>query len=120
MNQGLGVPDYYQWRTRSGCYFCFFQRKAEWLGLKDNHPQLFQDAKAYEKTDPQTGRRFTWSQSESLDELASPERADEIRRRHLKVLHAEQASTPDRPLIEVFAESLDQDNDEGGCLICHL
>ena len=58
---GLGMPDYYQWRTRSGCYFCFFQRKAEWLGLKDNHPQLFQDAKAYEKTDPDTGRRFTWS-----------------------------------------------------------
>ena len=52
---GLGVPDYYKWRTRSGCYFCFFQRKAEWLGLKDNHPQLFQDAKAYEKTDAETG-----------------------------------------------------------------
>ena len=117
---GLGVPDYYKWRTRSGCYFCFFQRKAEWLGLKDNHPQLFQDAKAYEKTDPETGRRFTWSQSESLDELASPERADQIRRRHLRVLQAEKASRPDRPLIEVFAESLDQENDEEGCLICHL
>ncbi len=27
---GLGVPAYYEWRTRSGCYFCFFQRKHEW------------------------------------------------------------------------------------------
>ena len=117
---GLGVPDYYKWRTRSGCYFCFFQRKAEWLGLKDNHPQLFQDAKAYEKTHPETGRRFTWSQNESLDELADPERAEEIRRRHLRVLDAEKASGPDRPLIEVLADSLDEEDDEQGCLICHL
>ena len=117
---GLGVPDYYKWRTRSGCYFCFFQRKAEWLGLKDNHPQLFKDAKAYEKTDPETGRRFTWAQKESLDELASPERADEIRRRHLKVVQAEKVSRPDRPLIEVFADSLDQEDDDEGCMICHL
>ena len=28
---GIGLPDYYKWRTRSGCYFCFFQRKAEWV-----------------------------------------------------------------------------------------
>ena len=28
---GLGLPDYYKWRTRSGCYFCFFQRKSEWV-----------------------------------------------------------------------------------------
>ena len=26
-NTGLGVPEYYQWRSRSGCTFCFFQRK---------------------------------------------------------------------------------------------
>ena len=117
---GLGLPEYYKWRTRSGCYFCFFQRKAEWLGLKDNHPQLFKDAKAYEKNDPETGRRFTWAQKESLDELASPERADEIRRRHLKVVQAEKASRPDRPLIEVFADSLDQEDDDEGCMICHL
>ena len=90
------------------------------MGLKDNHPRLFADAKAYEKTDPETGRRFTWSQSESLDELARPERADEIRRRHLKVVEAERVARPDRPLVEVLADSLDQEDDEEGCLICHL
>ena len=117
---GLGVPDYYTWRTRSGCYFCFFQRKAEWLGLKETHPTLFEDAKEYEKTDPATGRRFTWSQSESLDELARPERAAEIKRRHLKVMAAESATKPDRPLTEIFAEALDEEDSEEGCLICHL
>ena len=37
---GTGLR-YYEWRTRSGCYFCFFQRKHEWVGLKDRHPDLF-------------------------------------------------------------------------------
>ncbi|CAB1068353.1 Uncharacterized protein MSMEG_1245 [Olavius algarvensis Delta 1 endosymbiont] len=40
----LGFPDYYQWRSRSGCYFCFFQRKHEWIKLYDHHPELFQKA----------------------------------------------------------------------------
>src|ERR1035441_9117651 len=35
---GLGLPSYYDWRTRSGCFFCFFQPKAEWVGLKERHP----------------------------------------------------------------------------------
>ena len=30
------------------CYFCFFQRQDEWLGLKENHPELFERAKRYE------------------------------------------------------------------------
>ena len=25
---GLGIPDYYAWRSRSGCYFCFYQQIA--------------------------------------------------------------------------------------------
>ena len=24
---GVGLPDYYKWRSRSGCTFCFFQQK---------------------------------------------------------------------------------------------
>ena len=59
---GLGLPEYYKWRTRSGCYFCFYQRKAEWVGLMDNHPELFELAKGYEKFNDETGERYTWSQ----------------------------------------------------------
>lgn len=32
-DSGLGLPKYYEWRSRSGCYFCFFQRRIEWVGL---------------------------------------------------------------------------------------
>jgi 3'-phosphoadenosine 5'-phosphosulfate sulfotransferase (PAPS reductase)/FAD synthetase len=73
---GIGLPDYYKWRSRSGCYFCFFQQKHEWLGLHREHPDLFELAKTYEKYDEETGERFTWSQRESLDELIG--RAGEI------------------------------------------
>jgi 3'-phosphoadenosine 5'-phosphosulfate sulfotransferase (PAPS reductase)/FAD synthetase len=54
---GVGRPDYYDWRSRSGCYFCFFQRKSEWVGLKENHPELYEKAKEYEKTNADTGER---------------------------------------------------------------
>jgi 3'-phosphoadenosine 5'-phosphosulfate sulfotransferase (PAPS reductase)/FAD synthetase len=66
---GIGLPDYYRWRSRSGCYFCFFQQKHEWLGLYREHPDLFELAKNFEKYDNETGERYTWSQRESLDEL---------------------------------------------------
>lgn len=117
---GLGVPEYYKWRTRSGCYFCFFQRKAEWVGLREKHPDLFELAKSYEKIDPETGERYTWSQSESLVDLEQPARVEEIKRNHAKVLAKEQTVLPNRPLVEILAEVHDDEDDGQGCLICHL
>ncbi len=47
---GLGLPKYYDWRSRSGCTFCFFQQKIEWVRLKREHPEAFENAKSYEKS----------------------------------------------------------------------
>lgn len=113
---GLGVPEYYQWRSRSGCFFCFFQQQEEWLGLKERHPDLFEAAKRYEKIDPETGQRYTWSQGRTLDELTADGRADEIRRK--AELRKEK---PKRVrLLEVLAEADDRDAEERACLICDL
>lgn len=117
---GAGLPDYYRWRTRSGCYFCFFQRKAEWVGLYENHPDLFEKAKAFEKASADEERRFTWCQGESLEELAVPNRISEIKSNHERTLEREKRNRPNRPLIEVLADALDDENDETGCNICHL
>jgi len=70
---GLGLPDYYKWRSRSGCFFCFYQQIGEWQGLKENHPDKFEEAEAYEKL---TGKKkFTWVQGKTLAEIAaSPKR----------------------------------------------
>ena len=72
LEETSGIPKYYEWRSRSGCYFCFFQRKKEWLGLRDRHPDLFKKAMEYEENtyDPETGRMYTWIQNTTLRELA--------------------------------------------------
>ncbi|GKT09164.1 phosphoadenosine phosphosulfate reductase family protein [Desulforhabdus sp. TSK] len=79
-SSGLGFPAYHRWRSRSGCYFCFFQQKVEWLNLYKEHKELFLKAMDFEKVDSQTGKRFTWCQDESLEELLN--RADQIRSNH--------------------------------------
>ena len=56
-----GIPEYYKWRSRSGCYFCFFQQQGEWLGLKRNHPELFEKAKGFEK---QLRKKYDWKDGE--------------------------------------------------------
>lgn len=121
---GLGLPEYYKWRTRSGCYFCFFQRKAEWVGLKEHHPDLFERAKEYEKTevDPVTGetKRYTWSQSESLTELEQPERVAQIKAAHEKAMVLEASRKKPARLLEMFEQVLDDDDDTPPCQICNL
>jgi len=111
---GLGLPEYYKWRTRSGCYFCFFQRKSEWAGLLEEHPELFEKSKEYEKIDHEAGTRYTWSQSESLDELAQPERLHQIR-----TTAARLKPSPSARLIDILGDD-DADDDERPCAICTL
>ncbi|MFF9195902.1 phosphoadenosine phosphosulfate reductase family protein [Streptomyces sp. NPDC014779] len=121
---GIGLPDYYEWRTRSGCYFCFFQRKHEWVGLKERHPDLFERAIEYEEKvryrhTAMKGRNYTWSQGESLQELI--ERKEEIEAKHqAAVERAAKRVKPNRPLLEVLTDALDSDDDEAGCSVCHL
>lgn len=121
---GIGLPAYYEWRTRSGCYFCFFQRKHEWLGLKERHPELFEKAVAYEdkvnyKRTAMQDRKYTWSQGESLEELL--QRREEIEIKHKAALErAAKRVKPNRPLLEILSDAHDEDSDEAGCAVCHL
>lgn len=39
----------FAWRSRPNCFFCFFQRRYEWVGLLWHHPDLFAEAKAIEE-----------------------------------------------------------------------
>jgi hypothetical protein len=122
---GLGLPKYYDWRSRSGCTFCFFQQKIEWVNLKDKHPEAFEDAKTYEKNAIEHGSPFTWSQGERLDELEKPERIAEIRADFEIRKQRELARRRPNPLRVIPIEPIDIDDlyleDEGGgaCLVCH-
>lgn len=65
---GLGLPEYYKWRTRSGCYFCFYQQRGEWQRLKEEHPDLFEKAKSYERVEGD--KLFSWVDGKTLDQIA--------------------------------------------------
>ena len=104
---GLGWPGYYGWRSRSGCYFCFYQQIGEWQGLREEHPGLFEKAKSYEKVEG--GRRYSWVDGRSLDQVeAMPRRdrptGDDPRRlRRLPSLRGRDAMAHDNPLVGFLA-----------------
>jgi len=85
-DSGLGLPDYYDWRSRSGCTFCFYQQKIEWVRLKERHPEAFEEAKAYEKDALDNNSPFTWVAGEALTELEVPSRQEQIKADYQKRL----------------------------------
>jgi hypothetical protein len=109
LEESVGIPDYYKWRARSGCYFCFFQRRKEWLGLLKKHPELFDAAKRYE----QDKDGYTWVQGMTLDELV--ERAEDFpgdEHDRLPKHHRWQDI--------LRYESDDDDPEDQACLVCSL
>lgn len=118
---GIGLPAYYDWRSRSGCTFCFYQQKIEWVRLSERHPEAFHEAVQYEKTAVSNGSPFTWSQGESLTDLIAPARVDQIKSDYetrLKRIQARKRSNPLRPDIDL----IDVDEVYGQakfCVTCH-
>lgn len=120
---GVGVPAYYEKkqyevdgqigeyaRSRSGCFFCFFQQKIEWIWLYEQHPEKFKEAMKYENVD----ESFTWNQHESLEELIHPDRIRQIKLDHLKRTNRQKSD--DSPyLLDIL------DDTEGqGCTACFV
>jgi 3'-phosphoadenosine 5'-phosphosulfate sulfotransferase (PAPS reductase)/FAD synthetase len=117
---GIGLPKYYEWRSRSGCYFCFFQQKIEWVGLSKRHPEKFHQAMHMEKEDPETGERYTWIAGESLQELIESERVQQIERNFQNRTISSGRITPNTPLSKIFTLDAASDDGDDACLICHL
>jgi len=116
---GIGMPDYYRWRSRSGCFFCFFQRKYEWVMLSEEHPDLFAQAVEYEMSEAKTkGIGYTWTQGETLLEIIA--RKEQIIADHEKAITREKKTSPKLSLAEVLESVLDDEDDEMPCLACHL
>ena len=123
---GVGVPAYYEKReyqveidgkvetgyysrSRSGCYFCFFQHKIEWVWLYENHSHLFEKAMVYEKDG------YTWQQGETLDELRDDKRRESIKREHFKRMKRNKHNTSSDYLIDILDEAEGQ-----GCAACFI
>ena len=109
-SSGLGIPSYYKWRSRSGCYFCFFQKQEEWVGLKQHHPDLFERAKEYEKIDAVSGKKYTWNQKGTLDEILS--------KKEKPISTDNNKNKKSKKLIDNLLD--DESDPDDGCLICTL
>lgn len=120
---GVGVPAYYEKvgfevegqkgeyaRSRSGCYFCFFQQKIEWIWLYEQHPQKYKEAMKYENAD----EGFTWVPNETLEELIQPERIKEIKLGHIMRSNKKE-SKPSPYLLDILEET-----ERDGCNTCFL
>ena len=121
-SSGVGMPPYTAWgRSRSGCFFCFYQQKIEWVHLKERHPDLFDAAKVYERPFEGSGNTFTWSERESLSELEQPERVQAIKDEHARRQAAKETRGANLTLAEVYRRrGAQEDVDDDACLICTL
>lgn len=119
---GVGVPAYYLQkafstadvsgtyaRSRSGCYFCFFQQKIEWVWLYEQHPDLYKKAMTYE------GDGYSWMDNESLGELIQPERIIQIKEDYAAKQIRREANNNSPYLLDRIEEA------EGeGCAACFV
>ena len=125
LEESIGIPEYYKWRSRSGCYFCFFQRQDEWLGLKRNHPELYEKAKTIESNvhvkgfDWETGERkvvkkgYTWSEAGTLDVIVNIAEKREAEGRKYKPKETKRWQ-------DIVKEQDEDDPEDKACIICSL
>ena len=125
LEESVGIPEYYKWRSRSGCYFCFFQRQDEWLGLKTNHPELFEKAKAIENNihikgfDWDKGERkvvqkgYTWNEAGTLDVIVNLAEKREKAGKKYKPKET-------RRWQDIVKDKDDDDPEDQSCIICSL
>ena len=80
IEKGINYPSYYNYRSRNGCYFCFYQNEMDWLNLYENHPDLFKKASEYEKFTRKGDKRiFRWNEKYYLDEMIIPKNIKKIK-----------------------------------------
>ena len=126
-SSGLSLPDYYKWRSRSGCTFCFFQRRSEWLGLRENNPSAWEHAKSLEKQATENASAFTWIKDLPLTELEKPEVIAKIKEQNKKQLEKlklkKDKQIQNNPFLKGedinVEENLALDDVSSSCLICH-
>ena len=61
---------------------------------------------------------YTWSQGETLTELLS--RRKEIMEKHAENLKKSKSKRKNLPLVDVFADALDDEDESTPCTVCHL
>lgn len=121
-DSGVGVPKYYEKvefeingqkgeyaRSRSGCFFCFYQQKIEWIWLYEQHRDKFNKALEYEKDG------YTWMQDESLEDIIKPERMAQIKEQQIKKQQRNNQNKKSPYLVDLLDDSKGE-----GCASCFI
>ena len=68
---GLGLPKYYEWRTRSGCTFCFFSKRSNGFGLRSNTRKHSKKRRLTKRTQSNTVHHSLGAKANLLKSLSS-------------------------------------------------
>ncbi len=80
LDNGINYPDYYNWRERNGCYFCFYQKPLDWINLYEKHPELYKQAIYYEENGRKShGEIFRWCSFGTLREMIQTDNIKKIK-----------------------------------------
>lgn len=119
---GVGVPAYYNKlnftvndkqgqyaRSRSGCFFCFYQQQIEWVWLYEQHPDRFAEAMTYEKDG------YSWNDEETLEQMIQPARITAIKEEYIKRTNRNAQKSKSPYLLDILGDA------EGeGCAACFI
>ncbi len=126
-HSGLGLPDYYKWSKRSGCYFCPYQSKITWINLYEHHPDLFFKAKTFEdkRNENSNYKKVGWNLDMLLEDMIKSENIQKIKaddeKRKLRQQNKLTSSQPKKLINMYHTETLfEEDECENACLLCHL
>ena len=86
IENGIFFPEYYSWKERNGCYFCFYQKPIDWINLYERHPNLYKKAMYYEENGLKSnGETFRWCSVGTLKELIRPEMKKFIKEKYNRI-----------------------------------
>ena len=100
--------------------FLLLSTKIEWVRLNKGTPELYEQAKEYEKPNKINGNIFYWNDDESLEELEQPERTAEIICKLEKNQERLKTKQKNRPLVSVLAGYESEEDEDQSCLTCFL
>lgn len=103
----------FNWRSRSNCFMCFYQRLYEWIGLLEHHPKLFDRAEEIERVygnarseyrverheDLQMKNNFYWHAGKPMAHIR--EEKDRIFESRVKDVYSQVVDGRKKPRIEL-------------------
>lgn len=97
----------FAWRSRPNCFMCFYQRRYEWAGLLEHHPELFDRAERIElevgESDKTRTHAFYWI-------------SEELPLRRIRDRYEELVQTRITALCKMFRQRLQLDMWEEGLI----